>query len=446
MTKPTVNVIVYTSSNFLLKMKNKLIIITIFLSLALLATLGFAKKPQVDVIQIKGPINPIIAQHTIDAIEAAEKKSAECLIIEIDTPGGLESSMRQIVQRILTASVPIAVYVAPSGARAASAGAFIVLAGDVAAMAEGTTIGAAHPVEITGQKASDKVTNDAAAFMRTIAEKKGKNTKLAEDIVVESTSLTEKEALEKRIIDLIATDRDDLLTKIDGKKIEKGLKTFQLKTKDAEVAFRELNPLKRLLHSVTDPNIVYILLIIGFYGIIFELSHPGTSVSGIVGIICLILAFYGLGSLPVNYAGLFLIIFGVILFILDIKAPTHGFLTLGGIIALTLGSFVLFKSGELFIKLSKALVATMVVSTTGLLGFILPFILKAQKRKVSSGTESLVDAIGETKTELSPKGIVHVSGEDWYAEAQGGDIKSGEKVKVISVDGLILKVKKREVT
>lgn len=423
-------------------MKNKLALYMLLLASVLLATPLFAKKPQVEVIQIKGPINPIIAQHTIDAIEAAEKKSVECFVIEIDTPGGLESSMREIVQRMLTASVPIAVYVTPSGSRAASAGAFIVLAGDVAAMAEGTTIGAAHPVEITGQKASDKVTNDAAAFMRTIAEKKGKNAKLAEDIVIESTSLTEKEALEKRIIDLIATDRNDLLAKIDGKKIEKGLKTFQLKTKDSEVAFRELNPLKRLLHSVTDPNIVYILLIIGFYGIIFELSHPGTFVSGIVGIICLILAFYGLGSLPVNYAGLFLIIFGVILFILDIKAPTHGFLTLGGIVALTLGSFVLFKSAELFIRLSKALIATMVISTTGLLGFILPFVLKAQKRKVSAGAESLIDEIGEAKTDLEPKGIVHVSGEDWYAEAQGGNIKSGEKVRVISVDGLILKVKK----
>lgn len=423
-------------------MKNKLIIITLFLSLALLATPLFAKKPQVDVVQIKGPINPIIAQHTIEAIEAAERKSVECLIIELDTPGGLESSMRQIVQRMLTASIPIAVYITPSGSRAASAGAFIVLAGDIAAMSEGTTIGAAHPVEITGRKASDKITNDAAAFMRTIAEKKGRNTKLAEDIVVESTSLTEKEALEKRIVDLIATDREDLLNKIDNKKIEKGLKTFQLRTKDVEVTFRELNSLKRLLHSVTDPNIVYMLLIIGFYGIIFELSTPGISVAGIIGVICLILAFYGLGSLPVNYAGLFLIIFGVILFVLDIKAPTHGFLTLGGIIALTLGSFVLFKSAELFIKLSKALVATMVVSTTGLLGFILPFVLKAQKRKVSSGTESLIDEIGEAKTDLEPKGIVHVSGEDWYAEAQDGNIKNGEKVKVILVDGLILKVKK----
>lgn len=423
-------------------MKNKLIVTTLFLTLALLASPSSAEKPQVDIIQIKGPINPIIAQYVNNAIESAEKKSAECLIIEIDTPGGLESSMRQIVQGMLTSSIPVVVYVSPSGARAASAGAFIVLAGDITAMAESTTIGAAHPVEITGAQASDKITNDAAAFMRAIAEKKGRNTKLAEDIVRKSTSLTEKEALETKIIDLIATDRDDLLTKIDGKRIEKGLKTFQIKAKDAEISFRELSPLKRLLHSVTDPNIVYILLIIGFYGIILELSHPGISVAGIVGVICLILAFYGLGSLPVNYAGLFLIIFGVILFILDIKAPTHGFLTLGGIIALTLGSFVLFKSGELFIKLSKALVATMVISTTGLLGFVLPFVFKAQKRKVSSGTESLIDAIGEAKTDLEPKGIVHVSGEDWYAEAQEGNIKSGEKVKVISVDGLILIVKK----
>ncbi len=424
------------------KMKNKPIITALLFFLALSVTSFSDEKPKINIVKIKGTINPITAQHVIGAIEAAEKSSVQLLLIEIDTPGGLESSMRQIVQKMLTANVPIAVYVSPSGSRAASAGAFIALAADIVAMAEGTTIGAAHPVEISGKQASDKVTNDAASFMRAIAEKKNRNIGVAEELVLKSTSFTENEALEKKIIDLTASDRDGLLAKIDGKKIEKNLRTFQLQTKGASVSSVELNPLQGLLHAVTDPNIVYILLIIGFYGILFELSTPGISLGGIIGGVCLILAFYGLGSLPVNYAGLFLLIFGVILFILDIKAPTHGLLSFGGIIALTLGSFVLFKSGELFIRLSKALVATMVITTTGLLAFVLPMIIKSQKRKASSGVESLINAIGETKTDLTPKGIVHVSGEDWYAESLKGIIKAGEKVKVKLVDGLILKVEK----
>lgn len=422
-------------------MKKSLSLI-ILLLFAALANAAFAENPVVYAVKINGAINPVMAQYINDSIETAEKESAELILIEMDTPGGLESSMRNIVQRMLTSSAPTAVYVAPSGARAASAGAFIFMASDIAVMAEGTTIGAAHPVEISGQEASEKITNDAASFMRTIAQKKNRDIGIAEDMVTKSTSLTENEALEKKITDLIAPDRADILSLLDGKEIEKNSQKRLLKTKGAEIKIIELNPLNNLLHAVTDPNIVYILLIIGFYGIIFELSHPGISIGGIVGVISLILAFYGLGSLPVNYAGLFLIIFGVILFIIEIKAPTHGILTLGGIIALTFGSFVLFKSGELFIQLSKALVATMVITTTGLLSFILPMIIRSQKNKTSSGVESIVNVLGEAKTDLAPKGIVHVHGEDWYAETQEGAVQTGEKIRVISVNGLILKVEK----
>ncbi len=197
-----------------------------------------------------------------------------------------------------------------------------------------------------------------------------------------------------------------------------------------------------LMENLKDPNIVYVLLIIGFYGIIFELATPGTSIGGIIGGISLILAIYGMSSLPVNYAGIILMIAAFILFVLDLKMPTHGILTFGGIVALTIGSLVLFKAGESFLQLSKALVATTVITTTGLLAFILPMIIKSQKRKASSGVESLVSAAGEAKTDLTPKGIVHVSGEDWYAESLEGTIKSGEKIKVVSVDGLVLKIKK----
>jgi len=201
-------------------------------------------------------------------------------------------------------------------------------------------------------------------------------------------------------------------------------------------------PLNVLIENLKDPNIVYILLIIGFYGVIFELATPGTSIGGIIGGISLILAIYGMSSLPVNYAGIILMIVAFILFVLDLKMPTHGILTFGGIVALTIGSLVLFKAGESFLQLSKALVATTAITTTGLLAFILPMIIKSQKRKASSGVESLVNATGEAKTDLTPKGIVHVSGEDWYAESLEGTIKNGEKVKVELVDGLIVKVKK----
>jgi len=201
-------------------------------------------------------------------------------------------------------------------------------------------------------------------------------------------------------------------------------------------------PLNALIENLKDPNIVYVLLIIGFYGIIFELATPGTSIGGIIGGISLILAIYGISSLPVNYAGIILMIAAFILFVLDLKMPTHGILTFGGIVALTIGSLVLFKGGETFLQLSKALVATTVITTTGLLAFILPMIIKSQKRKASSGVESLISATGEAKTDLTPKGMVHVSGEDWYAESLEGVIKSGEKIKVVSVDGLVLKIKK----
>ncbi|MDP2942689.1 MAG: NfeD family protein [Candidatus Omnitrophota bacterium] len=201
-------------------------------------------------------------------------------------------------------------------------------------------------------------------------------------------------------------------------------------------------PLNVLVENLKDPNIVYILFIIGFYGIIFELATPGTSIGGIIGGISLILAIYGMSSLPVNYAGIILMIVAFVLFVLDLKMPTHGILTFGGIVALTIGSLVLFKGGETFLRLSKALVATTVITTTGLLAFILPMIIKSQKRKASSGVESLVNTTGEAKTDLTPKGIVHVSGEDWYAESLEGAIKSGEKVKVETVDGLVVKVRK----
>lgn len=415
--------------------------LTILLAIAATAPLARAAEP-VRVIEVTGMINPVTAEFILDQIEQAEKERSQCLIIELDTPGGLDTSMRKIIQRELSATVPIVVYVSPKGARAASAGAFLAMAADVSAMAPDTTIGAAHPVEITGGKASDKIANDAAAYLRTIAEKKGRNMEWANDAVLKSAALTETEAVKSKVADLVAENLDDLLTKLNDRKIDKGVISALLKTQGAPIRRGELGAIKRFFQAISDPNIVYLLLILGFYALVFEVTHPGFGAPGIIGIICILLALYSFGNLPVNLAGLALMVFGVILFIVDLNAPTHGALTAGGIVALALGSFLLFRSGERFIQISKMLIFTMVAASAGYFAGVLPLAIRAQRRKVSQGAETLLGQIGEAKTNLSPKGIVHVAGEEWNAIAQEGTISQGSPVKVITVEGLTLKVVK----
>ena len=334
-------------------------------------------------------------------------------------------------------------YVAPAGAHAGSAGVFITLAAHVAAMAPGTNIGAAHPVELQGSPdtiMNEKSTNDAVAFIKSIAGKRNRNLQWAEDAVRNSIAITEREALENNVIDLVAVNMNDLMNRIDGRKIELSSGTVTLHTKDARIVGVEMSALEKMLNLLSDPNIAYILLMLGFYGILFELYNPGAILPGIVGVISLILAFYSMHTLPVNYAGLALIIFAIVLFILEIKMATNGVLAIGGVVSLLLGSFMLIQSDSSleFVKISRSVIYSTVVITALFFLFIIGLGLKAQRAKPVTGIEGLTGEIGETLEALSPIGYVRVHGERWKAESLAGAIEKGRKVRVVRLEGLKL--------
>ncbi|MFN3395855.1 MAG: NfeD family protein [Thermodesulfovibrionales bacterium] len=403
------------------------------------------KGNEVIVITVNGVINPVTAEYITKSIKKAAKKNAEALIIELDTPGGLDTSMRNIVKEIIGSDVPVIVFVAPSGARAASAGVFITLSAHIAAMAPGTNIGAAHPVAL-GEKMdktmAEKVTNDAAAYIKSIAEKRGRNVRWAEDAVRKSISATETEALKEHIIDLISKDINDLLNSIDGRKVQTTLGEKVLKTRNASVNREEMNLRLRILALISDPNVAYILMLLGFYGLFFELTNPGAIFPGVIGGICLILAFYAFQTLPVNYAGLLLIILAIILFILEVKIVSHGVLTIGGIISMVIGSLMLFESPGPFIKLSIYLILPAAIATALFFTLTIGLALKAHRRRPVTGTEGLVGAEGIARTEITGEGgIVYVHGEIWQAISDER-IEEGDKIVVEEVRGLKIKVKK----
>lgn len=398
-------------------------------------------------ISLDATINPSTAEYINSGIKLAASENAECLIIKLNTPGGLLKSTRVIVTDILDSPVPVAVFVFPGGSQAASAGVFITLAGHIAAMAPGTNIGAAHPVTMQGEQDSimnEKATNDAAAFIRTISEKRERNVQWAEDAVRKSLSITETEALKANVIDITAVSVEDLLEKIDGKEItlSSGMKVLQ--TKDAVVTEIGMSLRQKILNLVSDPNIAYIFLMIGIYGIMFELYSPGTIFPGVIGGISLIIAFYSLHTLPVNYAGLALIIFAIILFIAEIKIISHGLLTIGGIISLTLGSIMLINMEstlEVF-RISWHVILVFVILTAAFFIFAIGFAIKAQTRKPVTGIEGMTGETGEAITDLSPDGQIMVHGEIWNAECQDGPVTKGTKVEVIKVTNLKLLVRK----
>lgn len=403
-----------------------------------------AQQKQVDVIKINDAITPAIADFIRSAIQQSVKNGAQCLVIEMDTPGGLDLSMRDIIKDMMNADIPVVVYVAPSGARAASAGVFITLASDIAAMAPGTNIGAAHPVAMGGKMdrtMTEKVVNDAVAYIESIAQKRGRNVKWASQAVRESVSITETEALKIKIIDLIAKDLDDLLTKIDGRTVEKSNRTLKLATKGAKINFLEMGFRDRFLATLSNPNIAYILMMIGLVGLYFELSNPGAIFPGVIGGICLILAFFAFRSLPVNYAGVLLILLGVILFIVEIKVPSYGLLTVGGVISLALGSIMLFESPFPYLRASLAVIIPTVAVTAGFFIFAVTMTVKAHMAKPATGREGLVGEAGKAATRLAPEGKVFVHGELWNAYTEG-TIEEGEKIRVLSAEGLNLKVEK----
>lgn len=388
-------------------------------------------------IRINGTINPVAAGFIHRSIEKAVVEKATCLLIRLNTPGGLLESTRLIVSDLLESKVPVVVYVSPGGAHAGSAGVFITLAADFAAMAPGTNLGAAHPVDLQGQVDTimgDKVTNDAAAFIRTIAEKRHHNGKWAELAVRKSVSLTEQEALAQNVIDLIAKDTEDLLGQLDGKTVG----STTLHTRSARIETLEMSFTEKLLDLISNPNFTYILLMLGMYGILFEFFNPGSILPGIVGVISLILAFYAMQTLPVNYAGLALIIFAVLLFILDIKLASHGLLAIGGIVSLLLGSLMLIRpgTGPDFVGISKVVIVSFTAITALFFLTIIGLGLKAQSRKQVNGLEAMIGETGITLEALTPTGTIRFQGEQWRAESVTGPIDKGKKVIIKSVQNL----------
>lgn len=403
------------------------------------------KKSEVFVITVNGVINPVAAEYIGKSIKKASEMNAEALIIELDTPGGLDTSMRTIVKDIIGSSVPVVVYVSPSGARAASAGVFITMAAHIAAMSPGTNIGAAHPVAV-GEKMdkviAEKATNDAAAYIKSVAETRGRNVKWAEDAVRKSVSATETEALKNNIIDLIAKDINVLLSGIDGRIVKISYGDKALKTAGAKIIRHEMGFRHKILNLISDPNVAYILMMLGFYGLFFELTNPGAIFPGVVGGICLVLAFYSFQTLPVNYAGLLLIIIGLILFILEVKVISYGMLTIGGIVSIILGSLMLFESPLPFLKLSLSVIIPAAIVTA--MFFVLTFRLayRAYKRKPVTGVEGLVGLEGVAKTDITPEGgMVIVHGEYWSAYSDNV-IHKHERVIVEGVEGLKVKVRR----
>ena len=397
--------------------------------------------------KIDGTINPVTADFIHTGIEKAHKQNAECLIIHLNTPGGLLKSTRVIVSDILESPVPVVVFVSPAGAHAGSAGVFITLAAHLAAMAPGTNIGAAHPVglqSIADTIMNEKATNDAAAFIRSIAEKRNRNLEWAEEAVRKSLSITETEALGKKVIDLIAYNEQDLLNEIEGKKIELKSGAVSMHTKGAKVQTLEMGFFEKILDMISDPNIAYILLMLGFYGIMFELYNPGAILPGIVGVICLILAFYSMHTLPINYAGLALIVFGILLFILEIKIVSHGLLAISGVISLFLGSMMLIRANSSleFVRISRSVIISSTLVTALFFLLIVGLGLKAQRRKPVTGIDGLVGETGESLDALDPFGRVHVHGEVWNAESIAGNIKVGEKIRITAIKDLKLFVER----
>jgi len=397
-------------------------------------------------ITIKGPITPVTAAYLDRAITAAEEEGAVCLIVELDTPGGLSAAMEEMVKRLLASRVPVVVYVSPSGGRAGSAGVFITLAAHVAAMAPGTRIGAAHPVGVEGQDLpstmAQKITADMLASIRSLTERRGERAReWAEKAVRESASATEKEALELGVIDLVSPSLDALLADLDGRKViiadeQRVLRTRGVPVRDLPMTFGE-----SFLFWLSDPNIAYILLILGINGLIFELSNPGAILPGVAGGICLILAFYTLGTLPLNYAGLALIAFAFVLFVLEVKVTSHGLLTAGGVIALFLGSLMLTSGAAPYFSISPLVIVTVVAFTALFFLFVVGKAILAQRRQAVTGREGLVGAVGLAKSPLAPDGVVLIQGELWEASAEGERVEAGERVRVVKVEGLRLIVK-----
>jgi membrane-bound serine protease (ClpP class) len=412
-------------------------------SLSVMAQSKDSSSAHVDWIDIDGSINPAVDDFIRESIARAKVNGARALIIQLDTPGGLLSSTRTIVKEMLGSPVPVMVYVAPSGAGAGSAGVFITMAAHIAAMAPGTNIGAAHPVASGGQEVKgvmgEKIENFTASFSETIARQRGRNAEWAIQAVRKSVSITEQEALKKNVIDIVAKDIDDLLAQADGRKVDLDGRKQALAVKGARVDRHQMSLKQRILNTIADPNISYLLLMAGILGLYMEFSHPGVIFPGVAGAICLLLAFASFQLLPINYTGLILMILGVALLVGEAFFPSFGVLGVGGTISLALGSLLLFDTQNADFGVDRSIVFTAVATLGSFVLAISYLVFHSQKSRPTLGLEGLLGEVGEVRGALSPTGKVFVHGEYWNAQADG-EIPVGEKVKVVGYDGMCLKV------
>jgi membrane-bound serine protease (ClpP class) len=423
-------------------MKNTFLIWLVFLTAS-----AFSQNKTIYKITIDGVINPVATEYILESIEKAEEANVQLLIIEMDTPGGLMVSMHDIVKGILGADVPVAVYVSPSGSRAGSAGVFITIAAHIAAMAPGTNIGSAHPVQMGGGGAKDttqvmeeKIINDAVAHIRSVAEKRGRNADWAESAVRESANITEKEALNLNVVEYVVPTVDSLLIAIHGKEVEVLSGKRILDTQNARIESYEMNWRQKALDILSDPNILYILFLIGITGISLELYNPGSILPGVVGGICIILFLYSVQTIPVNIAGILLIIFSAILFLLEIKIPSYGLLTIGGIVSLVLGSLMLVDSPLPFLQISWKVILAATITITLFFIIAISFAVRAYRKKPSTGKEGLIGEKGVTIDNLNPNGQIEIHGEIWKATSESR-IRKGQAVVVEEVDSKHLQLR-----
>jgi len=394
-------------------------------------------------VKVDMPIGPVSARIIEGAVDRAFEENRTALIIELDTPGGLDESMRIICRKLLNSEVPIVVYVAPSGARAASAGLFIAYSANIIAMAPGTNIGAAHVVNMGGggmdSVMTEKVQNDAVAYITSIAKKRHRNISWAEKAIRESASIDAHTALDSNVIDIMAKDMDDLLTQINGREVElpDGSKTIEIDNKGKDVEEYPISFKDEFLRIITNPTVAFILFNIGWLGLMVELYNPGAILPGVVGGISLILAFFAFQQLPINYAGLGLIIFAVVLFILEIKIVSHGVLAVGGVVSMLLGSLLLIDSPAPYLQISLSVIITTVLAVSAFFLFIVGFAVRAHRRTIETGQEGMVGAIGEMRTATT----AFVAGELWQVVCEQ-PLARGDKIKVLGVDKLTLKVAK----
>jgi membrane-bound serine protease (ClpP class) len=422
----------------------------LFLSFLLtLATIHFppatsAAEPFVMVATYDGVINPVSAEYLHDALASAEASGAHALIIALNTPGGLDSSMRLIIKDLTGATIPVIVYVSPSSARAASAGVFITMAAHVAAMAPGTNIGAAHPVNMGGgemdKTMKEKVENDSVAYIKSIAQQRERNAAWAEDAVRKSVSVTEREALKLKVVDVVADDLPALLKQLDGRRITLPSGPTVLKTAGAGLQEFPMGLRLEWLKTISDPNIAYLLMTIGTIGIIAELYSPGAILPGIVGAISLILAFYSFQSLPVNYAGVLLFLLGIVFFVLEASVTSYGLLAIGGVLAMLIGSVMLIKSDAEFLRISWSVIVPVITLAAAFTLLSVAMGMRAMRRRPATGREEMVGLVGVAKTALAPRGQLAVHGELWEAVSEQ-PLSPGDEAEITGVDGLRLHVK-----